>query len=251
MANEVDDVTKHKQMEEKLRELNADKDKFFSIISHDLRNPVTFIVGFSELLLNDAETLSREEMKIYATQINRSAKNLSNLLENLLQWAEIQRGGMEYQPLEVELGEIIEANINLLRGNAGEKNITLFYETEEDAFVYVDRNMINSVIQNLISNAIKFTHPDGEVKITSKCSQKFVEVSISDTGIGMSQEKIATLFQIDTPHNTPGTAGEKGTGLGLMLCKEFVEKNNGQIWVESRPDEGTTFRFSVPKVSTS
>jgi signal transduction histidine kinase len=188
---------KWKQIEEELRELNASKDKFFSIISHDLRNPVTFIVGFSELLLKDLETLSEEEIKLYVTNIHRSAKNLYDLLENLLQWAELQRGRVDYQPVKVDLREIVEANVNLLHGNASEKDIDLSYELDEDCVVYADRYMLNSVIQNLISNAIKFTHLKGTVEITARRQDKSVEVSIIDTGTGMSDEQLASLFQMD------------------------------------------------------
>lgn len=237
---------KWKQIEEELRELNASKDKFFSIISHDLRNPVTFIVGFSELLLNDLEALSQEEIKLYVTNIHRSAKNLYDLLENLLQWAELQRGRVDYQPVKVDLRELIETNANLLQGNASEKTIDLSYELDEDCVVYADRYMLNSVIQNLMSNAIKFTHLQGTVKISARRQGKSVEVSIIDTGIGISAEQLASLFQMDQYQTTLGTAGEKGTGLGLMLVKEFVEKNGGKISVESVLNKGTTFKFSVP-----
>lgn len=238
-------ITELERIEAELRELNAGKDKFFSIISHDLRNPVTFILGLSDLLLTDVETLSLDEIKIFAFNINRSAKSLSDLLENLLQWAEIQRGRIEYQPIKVDLDTLVKANLNLLQGNADDKKINLFCEIEANCPVYVDRNMINSVIQNLISNAIKFSYPGGDIKITARQQGDFVEVSVADTGVGMSPEAAAKLFGLDTHQTTAGTAGEKGTGLGLLLCKEFVEMNGGQISVESTLDQGTTFKFSI------
>ncbi len=235
------------ESESNLRESNAAKDKFFSIISHDLRNPFTSLLGFSQILADNIDTLNKETIKNFSQNMYDSTTRLFDLLENLLQWSRVQTGRIEYQPKKFELQEIVNNNVHLLIDNAAKKGVNLLYKIEENVFVYVDQNMINSVIQNLISNAVKFTNAGGEVKVTSNSKDDFIELSVSDTGVGMSAEEVNKLFRIDVQHTTHGTAGETGTGLGLVLCKEFVEKHGGQIWVESKPGVGTSVKFTLPK----
>ncbi len=235
------------ESENDLRELNATKDKFFSIISHDLRSPFSSLLGFSQILAKDYKTLSDGDMEIIVENIHNSAKHAFSLLENLLQWSRIQTGSIKYTPTTIALKEIVDSNAHLLIGSITEKDIDLFNEVEENTFVYADTNMLNSIVQNLISNAIKFTTAGGAVKITSKSRDGFIELTVADTGLGMSEETITKLFRIDAQYTTRGTAGERGTGLGLILCKEFVEKHGGQIWVESEPEVGTSVKFTLPK----
>ena len=228
-----------------LQELNATKDKFFSIISHDLKGPLNSLTSFSSLLINHTESLSKEEIKMFASDFDKSLKNLFVLLENLLEWSRSQTGNIEFVPEPFDLAAMLEENKELLKAQAQNKNITLMNESPEKVLINAHKNSINTVVRNLISNAIKFT-PEGG-KITLKTSRQNGEavISIADTGVGMSQNVIDKLFRIDSKHSTKGTANEKGTGLGLILCKEFVEKNGGRIWVTSKEGEGSVFYFSL------
>ena len=228
-----------------LQELNATKDKFFSIISHDLKGPLNSLTSFSSLLINHTESLSKEEIKMFASDFDKSLKNLFALLENLLEWSRSQTGNIEFIPEPFDLAAMLEENKELLKAQAQNKNITLMNESLEKVLINAHKNSINTVVRNLISNAIKFT-PEGG-KITLKTSRQNGEAvtSITDTGVGMGQNVIDKLFRIDSKHSTKGTANEKGTGLGLILCKEFVEKNGGRIWVTSKEGEGSVFYFSL------
>lgn len=230
-----------------LKELNASKDKFFSIIAHDLRSPFTSLIGLSGIIVNDCDTLNSEEIKAFATGINKSAKNIFNLLENLLQWSRIQTGGMEFNPANIDMCEVAEQTISMLMGNALKKNIELYSEIPLGSYVYADKNMISSVLQNLAANAVKFTSGGGTVKIYCRENKDQIEISVKDNGIGISENDQDKLFRIDVHHTTMGTANEKGTGLGLALCKELVEKNRGAICVKSQPGEGSVFSFVLPK----
>ena len=232
--------------EAELKKLNAAKDKFFSIIAHDLKSPFTSLIGLSDFILEDLEGLSKEEIKLFSSKINKSAKSVFALLENLLQWSRVQTGRMEYNPTVFDLYEMIEQNTNLLLGNAVKKNIDLVSEIPLNSKVYADLNMINSVVQNLISNAIKFTPNGGKIKISSKVSDHYVTISVKDDGIGIDKNDIEKLFKIDVHHTTAGTDNEKGTGLGLVLCKELINMNGGDISVESESGKGSTFKFTIP-----
>lgn len=232
-----------------LKDLNASKDKFFSIIAHDLRSPFTSLIGLSGIIVNDCDTLTKEEIKAFATGINKSARNIFNLLENLLQWSRIQTGGMEFNPAKIDMCEVAEQTISMLMGNALKKSVELFSEIPLGSFVFADKNMICSVLQNLAANAVKFTAGGGTVKIYCRENRNGLEVSVKDNGIGISEKDIHKLFRIDVHHTTLGTANERGTGLGLALCKELVEKNGGSIGVKSQPGEGSVFSFVLPKHS--
>jgi signal transduction histidine kinase len=233
------------ESEEQLRELNASKDKFFSIISHDLKNPFTALVGLAEIIATDIDTLTQEELQKFATHIHRSAKGLYSLLENLLQWSRIQTGRIKFTPESCVLNEIIEDVSNLLEINAVNKHIELKRDLESGILVMIDKEMIQTVLRNLISNAIKFTNDGGTVTVATRRKDDYIEVSVRDNGVGMPEEDIEKLFRIDVHHSTVGTGKEKGTGLGLILCKEFVEKHGGDITVESKPGEGSLFRFTL------
>ncbi|HEX6891048.1 MAG TPA: HAMP domain-containing sensor histidine kinase, partial [Chryseolinea sp.] len=228
-----------------LQELNATKDKFFSIISHDLKGPLNSLTSFSSLLINHTESLSKEEIKMFASDFDKSLKNLFALLENLLEWSRSQTGNIEFVPESFDLAVVMEENKELLKAQAQNKNITLVNESTEKVLINAHKNSVNTVVRNLISNAIKFTPEGGKITLKTFRQNGVVVASITDTGVGMSQNVIDRLFRIDSKHSTKGTANEKGTGLGLILCKEFVEKNGGKIWVSSIEGEGSVFSFSL------
>ncbi len=248
------DISERKAAEEavkkytiELEELNANKDKFFSIISHDLRSPFQGLLGLSNILVEEFDNLSVDEIKLFASNIHNSTKNLFNLLENLLQWSRIQTGKIDLKPVKADLQEEILYNINLLNGNASKKNIKLVNEINDTLLVYTDLNILNSTLQNLITNAIKFTNTGGEIRIRSEEAGENIEVTVCDTGIGISEEDMGKLFRIDTQHTTIGTDRESGTGLGLTICKELLEKQGGKIWVKSEVGKGSSFTFTIHK----
>lgn len=233
------------QQNNELQELNATKDKFFSIISHDLKGPLNSLTSFSGLLINHFNSLSKEDIQTLAKDLDKSLKNLFALLENLLEWSRAQTGNIEFKPEAFDLNSLLKENVELLRGQAQNKSLTLEQTSNETIIVNADRNSINTVVRNLVSNAIKFTPPGGHITLTVKIDGSKIVTSVSDTGVGMSPEVISKLFRIDTKHSTKGTANEKGTGLGLILCKEFVEKNGGTISVTSVPGQGSVFSFTL------
>ena len=229
-----------------LNELNASKDKFFSIIAHDLKNPFNTIIGFSELMkesvkLNDSATFYE-----YAVMINTAAVQTLRLLENLLEWANSQRGKLSFNPVPINLNELIRDEFAMVEEMAIEKNIKLISHVNDTLTIIADKDMIRVILRNLITNGVKFTHKNGTVEVTSGTNNNHLEVSVSDTGIGMTREDMAKLFRIDANLSTRGTENEKGTGLGLFLCKEFVEKHGGTIRVESEIGKGSTFKFRIP-----
>jgi len=198
--------------------------------------------------LEDFTNLSRDELKCYLEIINSSAKNLYNLLNNLLEFSRFQTGRIKYEPNEINLAELVKKNIALIEGNAIRKEISIINGITNNYFVYIDEEMISSVFQNILTNAIKFTSRGGKIKVLASRPQNNGEVliSIEDNGIGMDEDTVKNLFRIDVIQSTTGTEKESGTGLGLILTKEFVEKNRGRIWVESVLGKGTTFRFTLP-----
>ncbi len=236
------------ESEERLKQLNGSKDKFFSIISHDLRSPFTSITGYSEVILDDIDDLSKEEIKEFAGSIHKSAKNIQNLLENLLQWSRMQTGGIKYNPSNINLSDVVEEIVDLYQVNAARKKITLINELDNEYPVKADKFMLNTVLRNLVSNSIKFTRKYGTISIsaTENTDKKEIEITVTDTGLGMSEEIKNKLFKIDEHVSTKGTEKEKGTGLGLILSKEFVEKHGGKIWVESELGIGSKFKFTIP-----
>jgi signal transduction histidine kinase len=229
----------------KLQELNATKDKLFSIIGHDLKGPLNSLTSFSFLLVNHIDSISKEEIKMLSLDIDKSLKNLFMLLENLLEWSRSQTGSIDFKPEEFDLAVVLKENEELLKVQAQNKKITINNDNKISLPVKVHRHSINTVVRNLLSNAIKFTPEGGTVTLSSEEKGNQFIVSIADTGLGMSPEAIQKLFLIGTKHSTLGTAKEKGTGLGLILCKDFVEKNGGTIHVESKEGVGSRFYFTV------
>jgi len=226
--------------------LNASKDKFFSIIAHDLKNPFNAIIGFSEILQDEIKSGDTAKMENYTGLINSSAVQTYRLLENLLEWANSQRGKMPFNPVPVNLSQLFSEEILVLNEIAFRKSITLKSSFPDNLTIMADKNMIKTILRNLISNAIKFTNKNGNVNAGASVTDNNVEISVCDSGIGMTEETMAMLFRLDVNLSTRGTENEKGTGLGLVLCKEFVEKHGGKIWAESIPGNGSTFKFILP-----
>jgi len=234
------------ESETQLIELNATKDKLFSIIAHDLRSPFNTILGYSDLLSNSAKTYDTERIVKFSTDINSAAVNTLALLDNLLNWAKSQTGQITFKPVKLNLQPIIAQTIEVLNSTAKIKNISLNYIQSDSIEVYADQDMLNVILRNLIANALKFTNSRGAIAVNAMQKNNFIEITVSDNGVGMNEETLNKLFKIDTTITTNGTANEKGSGLGLILCKEFVEKQGGTIWVESEPNKGATFHFTLP-----
>jgi len=225
--------------------LNSTKDRFFSIIAHDLRNPFHVVSGFSELLLRDYQKLPAEKIEKYLNLMYNSSRSGNNLLDNLLQWSRSQTGNMPFEPIRLNLLTIAEETLNYLEGDAHKKNISIQLLIDPNLNIAADENMLKTILRNLISNAIKFTRENGDIKVKSVLSGNYVEICVKDSGIGIPSDKIPLLFKVETNISTRGTSQESGTGLGLILCKEFVEKHQGGIWVESIVGEGSSFIFTL------
>jgi PAS domain S-box-containing protein len=239
------DIRKIKEAEEELKYLNATKDKFFSIIAHDLKNPFHSILGATDLMIQKYDEWDSEKQKMFLKNVHEVADQGYNLLTNLLEWSRSQTGRLNLQFMELNLNDLVRENFKLLKNLADEKNITFINTVPENMTVQADMNSIKTVLRNLFSNALKFTEQGGEVKVYSVKENGKIKVSVQDSGIGMDDEQADKLFRIDQNQSTKGTNNEDGTGLGLILCKEFVEKNGGEIWVESKKGTGTTFHFTL------
>lgn len=231
---------------EELNELNNTKDKFFSIIGHDLGNHFNIIVGFSELLISDLKKLDTGKIKYHLTNIYNSSKHANDLLGNLLTWARVQRKSIKYVPVELNVKSQTEELMRFHKEVYTRKMIKVWNRVDEEISVYADANMFSTIFRNLVSNAIKYTHENGEISINSKITDHFCEITIKDNGVGIPPDNLDKIFRIDSKHSELGTKGEKGTGLGLILCKEFVEKHNGKIWVKSVLGKGSEFTFTLP-----
>lgn len=229
-----------------LHEYNATKDRFFSIIAHDLRNAFTSILGFSNLLADSLSNFSKEDTISFCMKMNAAAQNAYKLLENLLEWSRAQTGKIEFTPNELVLKNIVLENIRLCENQANTKSISISCQIPDKFAVHADRNMLNTILRNLISNAIKFTHRGGSISISALQHDGFHVITVSDTGIGMSESTRNKLFKINEKTSIPGTEKEMGTGIGLILCKEFVQRHGGVIWVESEPGKGSDFKFTIP-----
>jgi signal transduction histidine kinase len=225
---------------------NATKDKFFSIIAHDLRNPFSTVIGFSDILIQNFRKYPDDKIEKFLGFIYTSSVHGNDLLSNLLMWSRSQSGTISFNPETQNLSEVIRETLTLLEGSAQKKNITLLEGIEKELYCAFDENMIKTVIRNLVSNAIKFTTESGKITIRSERKDKDILISVADTGVGIPRENQQKLFHVDSNISTKGTEKETGTGLGLILCKEFVEKHGGTIWVESEEGKGSIFKFTLP-----
>ncbi|MFZ4398719.1 MAG: response regulator [Bacteroidales bacterium] len=237
---------KMRQQKLRLQELISEKVKFFSIIAHDLRGPLGGLMMLAEMMKDNSIDLSSDQKKDLTINLSDSARNIYNLLENLLQWSRMQQGQIEFRPLLISLKKSINECVTLLTESARNKSIKIEVDVNEDFDVIADTVMLQIIIRNLISNAIKFTHQGGKISIiASKDDNSSILVTVKDNGIGMEDEILNNLFRIDTKTSRPGTEGEPSTGLGLLLCKEFVEKQGGKIWAKSELNKGSEFCFTI------
>jgi signal transduction histidine kinase/ligand-binding sensor domain-containing protein len=243
IANQKEEIESQR---DSLEEMNASKDKLFTIIGHDLKNPLTTLLSVSHTLKENLGNLSPVELKKAIQSVDHSAQNLFRLLDNLLEWTKSQTGRTPKVPRRFYLNDVIRENILYLSSSAKKKEIIVEYEIDESQLVFADKNMISTVVRNLLANAIKFTHRGGLVKVCCQKSDSKLLVKVIDNGIGISEENKIRLFKMDTSATSRGTENEKGSGLGLLICKDFVEKNGGTIWAEKNDDKGSTFYFTVP-----
>jgi len=231
---------------QKLKSLNDTKDKFFRIIAHDLKNPFGSLLGASEYLNEYADKHGEEKILKLSKILHESAKSGYDILVNLLEWSRSQTSILKYNPATVDLQAIIRNNVNLVSAMANAKDIDLTLEAPQKIEVYADANMLNTVLRNLLTNAIKFTQRGGKVSVSTNKRDGKIIVSVNDTGTGIPQKELDKLFRIDVKYVTTGTENEKGTGLGLILCKEFINQHGGKIWIKSEVGQGSTFYFSIP-----
>ena len=249
----VRDMTERKKWKEalkahseNLKELNIHKEKIFSVLSHDLRSPLSSIIGTSGALISGFNKMENAEVEKMLRIINKSSKKLLNMLDNLLNWAKIKYASETFSPENIKLPNLMKKVFDVLQGNAAMKGVTLNNKIEEDVFVFADEKMVLSILQNLISNAIKFTQEGGEITATAKRKEDKIIVKIKDTGIGMSKEIQEKILNSEAESLSKGTNSEKGTGMGLLLVKEFLEKIGGRMWVESKKGKGSSFYFTLP-----
>ncbi|HNI91149.1 MAG TPA: HAMP domain-containing sensor histidine kinase, partial [Leptospiraceae bacterium] len=240
-------VAKLSEKNTELNSLIAAKDKFFSIIAHDLKGPVGNLNSFLSFMAAQYENISKEEFHEDLILLESASNKIKGLLENLLTWARSQRGDMQYKPESISIYDVVKSSIQLFEPSAANKKILLNNKVSTDIKAFADSQMITTVIRNLIGNAIKYTDENGSVTISANESGGKVELTVEDSGIGMSSNIAENLFRIDVKHfSTEGTNGEKGTGLGLILCKEFIDRHQGRIWAESELGKGSKFRFTIP-----
>ncbi len=236
-----------RENETRLRELNATKDKFFSIIAHDIRGPFSSIIGFSHLLVDQIEEENFEDVKKYAKIILKSSEDAMDLLKNLQIWSTLQRGNITFKPLFFDLVVLVKEITDIFTASAQLKSISILSLLPPSYLICGDEEMISTILRNLISNAVKFTRPGGQIFISTEDNPKEWTVCVRDTGIGIELDDLEKLFRIESSHSTFGTLNEKGTGLGLILCKDFVKLHEGKIWVKSKIEQGSSFFFTIPK----
>ena len=232
----------------KLKQLNATKDKLFSIIAHDLRSPFNSILGLSDMLLENNKNDIGIDTNQYLSLINSSAKNTLTLLDNLLNWTQVQTGDIEIKSEQTSLSSVLEEVLAILHPSIVLKNITINTHSPKEIIIFTDERLVKTILRNLISNAIKFTNQRGAIDVSIIAASNQIEVTVSDNGVEMNQKTLDKLFEISTNATTPGTSNERGSGLGLVLCKEFTEKLGGKIWAESEEGKGSDFKFILPNV---
>ncbi len=238
------------ESEIKLKQINDSKDKFFSIIAHDLRGPFSGFIGLSELMEKEYNNLDSEAIARISKSMSKSAKQLFNLLENLLEWSKAQMGRMEFNPVTIDIYDFASRLSGLYMETALQKDIDLIVDLDRDTFIAADSYMLNTILRNLVSNALKFTPIGGKVVLTAaNHNNNRIRISVADNGVGMDEEAMEKIFRMDAKYSTAGTENERGTGLGLLLCMELIELNGGKIWVDSEVGKGSEFHFTLPKAS--
>jgi len=248
------DITELKRAEEELvlrnkelQKTNAEKDKFFSIIAHDMRSPFNAFLGLTEIMTEKLQSLTLDEIQKIAVNMKTSANNLYRLLENLLEWSLLQRGLIPFDPKLFLLKPLISGSVVSALEAAKEKEIAVSFDVPEGLSVFADGNMFEGIIRNIFSNAVKFTPKSGSITVSAKSlPDNSVEISIKDTGIGMKKDMLNNLFRLDINTSRTGTQGESSTGLGLIICKDFIEKHRGKLRVESEEGKGSEFYFTIP-----
>lgn len=235
-----------KKQENRLKEFAAHKQRLFAFILHNLQNPLNTLLGFIRVITENIESYSKEEIKSNMERLQASAEHLYALHENLLTWSAVQQGTLDYSPEPLDIQEVAVYHVLLFASLAEEKKVTLMSSVKENILAYADYTMVNTVIQNLVSNALKFTDRGGLIEIAARQTKNLIEISVSDTGVGISEARQPHLFEIVTLSQKRNPVREARSGLGLLLCKELVEKNGGKIWVESEIGKGTTFTFTLP-----
>lgn len=230
---------------EQLAELNTFKDKMFNVVAHDIRDPLAVLTNLMELMEEEMQVCGESHNEI-VHEMGMQIQNTFALVESLLEWFQSQRGGMVFNPVIRELSKVVQTSIRLMQVRSGNKNIRIYSDLTDELYVYADKEMLDLIIRNLLSNAIKFTEPGGSIRLKAEQADGKVIVSVSDTGAGIPAEKAESLLQEDYPISSLGTAGERGVGLGLTLCREFVRLNGGEIWFDSALEQGSTFYFSIP-----
>ena len=244
-----EEVARRKQAEEDLVEMNINKDRFFSIISHDLLGPFSGFISLLEQINRNREELDHDAVFEQLERLYRSGNNIFRLMNTLLDWARLQLGRMDPELGVLNIQEIIEKNLELFFLVAEQKEISVQYHSETEILVLADSLMTDTILRNLLSNALKFSSRGDQVSISARQNAKFVEIVVEDTGAGMDEERVLNLFRLDEMNSTPGTLGEEGTGLGLILCRDLVQKMNGEILVKSQPGQGSRFAFTLPSAN--
>jgi PAS domain S-box-containing protein len=246
-------IQDQKDIEARISDLNdellqtiSSRDKFFSIISHDLRSPLGGLMGILDILNSSYDSMEEAEKKEIISDATLVSRTTFTLLENLLEWSRIQTGTIYYQPENLKINQLVKNIFTLYAQNFKSKNININNSTKSDHLIFADKSMTETILRNLISNSIKFTNPGGTVSVSSKIEKELMIIQVKDSGVGMESEDIEKLFKGQITISTKGTSKESGTGLGLIICKEFVEKQKGKIWVDSKKNEGSTFNFSLP-----
>ncbi len=242
----IRDNTEIKQYEKELLRISADKDKFYSIIAQYLYNPFNLFQNFTKMMAEELDTLSIKEIQKMVVTMSKSATNLYSLLDNMLQWTRMNQGKITFNPQKLNFTKISRDAVSILKPHADAKNITITHFADDEITVFADIFMLKTILRNLVTNAIKFTNSDGQIHISAQQTPSNVTISVLDNGIGITPDYLTKLFNISEIHTTLGSAEEKGTTLGLLLCKEFVEKHGGKIWVESENSKGSEFKFTLP-----
>lgn len=243
LRESVNELSEAKQ---ELEIINQNKDRFFSIIAHDLRAPFNTLLGVTEMITGNMDDISMDEIEEISKVIHSSTNNLFKLIENLLNWSRLQMGTFHVIPEKLSIKETVLEVLEIVKFAAKEKNITIINEII-DYTIFVDEECSKTVLRNLLNNAIKFTYRSGTILLTSEELETHIKIAIEDNGVGIDDKIIANLFSITSKTSTVGTENEKGTGLGLILCKDLIEKNNGQLWAESKYGKGSKFSFTIPK----